>query len=86
VRPNREEFIDLFLENGLQFHPYLNHKRLHNLFENPMDKDFFITVCIEGVLGRTVVRPFGFESTETFENTENRLQVSVCQRCPQVRV
>ena len=55
LRPNREAFVELFLEHGLMIHAYLNHKRLHNLFENPADKDFFVTVCLEGVLGKTVV-------------------------------
>ena len=55
LRPNREEFVELFLERGLKIHSYLNHKRLHNLFENPADRDFFVTVCLEGVLGKTVV-------------------------------
>ncbi|XP_076468214.1 transient receptor potential cation channel subfamily M member-like 2 [Babylonia areolata] len=54
IRPNREEFIELFLEHGWLIHTYLNHKRLHNLFENPADKDFFVTVCLEGVIGKTV--------------------------------
>ena len=54
IKP-REEFIDLFLAHGLLLHLYLNHKRLHNLFENPADKDFFITVCLEGVLGKSIV-------------------------------
>ncbi|KAK7097580.1 hypothetical protein V1264_004533 [Littorina saxatilis] len=54
LRPKREEFIALFLEHGLLIHTYLNHKRLHNLFENPADKDFFVTVCMEGVLGKSV--------------------------------
>ncbi|KAL8598697.1 hypothetical protein ACOMHN_033261 [Nucella lapillus] len=54
LRPNREEFIEMFLEHGLLIHTYLNHKRLHNLFENPYDKDFFVTVCLQGVIGKSV--------------------------------
>lgn len=56
MRPNREEFIDLFFEHGMLAHMYLNHKRLHNLFENAHDRDFFVGVCLEGVLGKSLVR------------------------------
>ncbi|XP_076467609.1 transient receptor potential cation channel subfamily M member-like 2 [Babylonia areolata] len=57
IRPDREEFIKLFLEHGWLIHTYLNHKRLHNLFENPADKDFFVTVCLEAVIGKNVTDP-----------------------------
>ncbi|ESO90587.1 hypothetical protein LOTGIDRAFT_175813, partial [Lottia gigantea] len=53
-RNNREEFVELFLEKGFQVHRFLNHKRLHHLFENCQDRDFFVGVCMEGVLGKSV--------------------------------
>lgn len=62
IRPNREAFVELFLDRGMEVHMYLNHKRLHNLFENAIDKDFFIGVCIETVLGKTVVGNTGLSN------------------------
>ncbi|KAK7479220.1 hypothetical protein BaRGS_00029564, partial [Batillaria attramentaria] len=52
MRPDREAFVELFLEHGMVVHSYLNHKRLSNLFENAADRDFFVGVCLEGVLGK----------------------------------
>ncbi|XP_041360001.1 transient receptor potential cation channel subfamily M member-like 2 isoform X2 [Gigantopelta aegis] len=54
LREDREDFVELFLDKGFQVHRYLSHKRLHNLFENARDKEFFIGVCLEGVLGKAV--------------------------------
>lgn len=54
LRADREAFVDLFLEHGMVLHLYLNHKRLANLFENATDRDYFVGVCLEGVLGKNV--------------------------------
>ncbi|KAH3781609.1 hypothetical protein DPMN_159509 [Dreissena polymorpha] len=51
LQNNREGFIDLFLAQGVRVHKYLNHKKLKLLFEKADDKEFFVSVCLEGVLG-----------------------------------
>ena len=52
LRKDREEFVSLFLDQGLQIHRYLNHKQFKYLFEKAEDLEFFTTVCLEGILGK----------------------------------
>ncbi|XP_048243432.1 transient receptor potential cation channel subfamily M member-like 2 [Haliotis rufescens] len=75
IRTGREEFVELFLNKGFRVHRYLHHKRLHNLFENAQDKEFFIGVCLEGVLGKSVdpYAPLDREFVETESCDLNRL-------------
>ncbi|WAQ99063.1 TMP2L-like protein, partial [Mya arenaria] len=54
LRKDREEFIDLFLTQGIRVHKFLNHKKLKLIFEKAEDREFFYSVCIEGVLGLIV--------------------------------
>ncbi|KAI8793689.1 protein ced-11 [Biomphalaria glabrata] len=51
VRPGRQEFVELFLDRGFSMYKYLNPRRLEQLFERCSDKDFFVTTCLETVLG-----------------------------------
>ncbi|XP_052792596.1 transient receptor potential cation channel subfamily M member 2-like isoform X1 [Mya arenaria] len=55
LQKDREEFIDLFLTQGVRVHKFLNHKKLKLLFEKADDREFFINICLEGVLGISVV-------------------------------
>ncbi|KAH3781577.1 transient receptor potential cation channel subfamily M member-like 2 isoform X2 [Dreissena polymorpha] len=54
LQKDREKFIDLFITQGVRVHRYLNHKKLKLLFEKAEDREFFITVCLEGMLGTKV--------------------------------
>nr|XP_042901467.1 transient receptor potential cation channel subfamily M member 2 [Parasteatoda tepidariorum] len=51
LRPNRESFVDLFLNQGFQVHKYLTPRRLIYLFKRMRYQEFFQTVCWEGALG-----------------------------------
>ncbi|XP_060598129.1 transient receptor potential cation channel subfamily M member 6-like [Ruditapes philippinarum] len=55
LQKDREEFIDLFLSQGVKVHKFLNHKKLKHLFDKAEDREFFLNVCMEGVLGITIV-------------------------------
>ncbi|XP_076076624.1 transient receptor potential cation channel subfamily M member-like 2 isoform X3 [Mytilus galloprovincialis] len=57
IRTDREEFVSLFLDQGFLIHKYLNHKHLKYLFDKAEDSEFFTTVCLEGVLGKTHIIP-----------------------------
>jgi hypothetical protein len=51
LKKNREEFIEIFLDQGFQIHRFLNHIKMFLLFEKCEDREFFLTVCIEKGLG-----------------------------------
>lgn len=55
LQKDREDFIDLFLQQGVKVHKFLNHKKLKLLFEKAEDREFFVNVCLEEVLGIRVV-------------------------------
>ena len=62
IQKDREDFIDLFLSQGVRVHSYLNPKKLKYLFQKAEDREIFVSICLEGVLGITVVsgdRKFG---------------------------
>ncbi|XP_052285259.1 transient receptor potential cation channel subfamily M member-like 2 isoform X2 [Dreissena polymorpha] len=61
VQKDREEFIDLFLTQGVRVHKFLNHKKYKLLFEKAEDREFFLNVCIGAVLGINMMpdRPIG---------------------------
>ncbi|KAF8787695.1 Transient receptor potential cation channel like protein [Argiope bruennichi] len=51
LRPQRESFVDLFLNQGFQVHKYLTPRRLILLFRKVRHQEFFQTVCWEGAMG-----------------------------------
>ncbi|GIY85036.1 transient receptor potential cation channel subfamily M member 6 [Caerostris darwini] len=51
LRPQRESFVDLFLNQGFQVHKYLTPRRLILLFRKVRHQEFFQTICWEGALG-----------------------------------
>ena len=55
LQKDREDFIDLFLSQGVKVHKFLNHKKLKQLFEKAEDREFFLNICMKEVLGITVV-------------------------------
>ncbi|XP_023240584.1 protein ced-11-like, partial [Centruroides sculpturatus] len=59
LRPNREEFVDLFLNQGFRVHKYLTPQRLKMIFSKARRKEFFQSVCWEGVLGHGMERKLG---------------------------
>ncbi|KAJ8305131.1 hypothetical protein KUTeg_017316 [Tegillarca granosa] len=55
LKPDRQEFAALFLEKkSIMVHKYLHHKKLLYLFNNVQNPEFFMTLCIEGVLERAL--------------------------------
>ncbi|KAL4230550.1 hypothetical protein ACF0H5_010931 [Mactra antiquata] len=61
LQKDREDFIELFMSQGVKVHKFLNHKKLRLLFEKAEDREFFCNVCLEGVLGLSVLphQPLG---------------------------
>ncbi|UYV70179.1 TRPM [Cordylochernes scorpioides] len=51
TRPDRQLFVAIFLEQGFQAHKYLTSYRLKQLFKKSFAKEFFYSVCWEGLLG-----------------------------------
>ncbi|XP_052825070.1 transient receptor potential cation channel subfamily M member 2 [Octopus bimaculoides] len=51
-RKDREDFVELFLDQNFQVHKFLNHKKLKLLFEKAEEREFFYTTCLEGALGK----------------------------------
>ncbi|XP_054160848.1 transient receptor potential cation channel subfamily M member-like 2 [Oppia nitens] len=62
IRPNREEFIDLFLSLGFQIHKFLSPSRLSRIFKLIHDNDFYSSHCWENILSRpsSVKQPKNF--------------------------
>ncbi|XP_061163971.1 transient receptor potential cation channel subfamily M member 1-like [Saccostrea echinata] len=54
LKLDREEFVEIFLDQGFLIHKYLNHKKYKLLFEKAEDREFFVSVCLEKVLGQIV--------------------------------
>lgn len=59
LRPNREEFVDLFLNQSFKVHKYLTPRRLKMIFQKAKKKEFFQSVCWEGVLGHGMETKLG---------------------------
>ncbi|KAL5012140.1 hypothetical protein ScPMuIL_010691 [Solemya velum] len=58
LTPGCEDFVELFLDKGcIQAHHFLTPHRLFRLFQNADNSEFFITVCLEGILGKTIMNP-----------------------------
>lgn len=52
LKLNREEFVEIFLDHGFLIHKYLNHKKYKLLYEKADDREFFVSICQEKVLGQ----------------------------------
>ena len=51
LRKDREEFIELFLDQGFCIHRFLGRSSVRDLFTKSENKEFFFTVILQGVLG-----------------------------------
>jgi hypothetical protein len=51
LRKDREEFVELFLDQGFCIHRFLGRSSVRDLFTKSENKEFFITVILQGVLG-----------------------------------
>ncbi|GFR27034.1 transient receptor potential cation channel subfamily M member 2 [Trichonephila clavata] len=51
IKPQREQFVGLFLRKGFVVHKFLNSSIFLELFQNSLQKEFFKTVIWENVLG-----------------------------------
>jgi hypothetical protein len=56
IEKDREQFVDLFLEQNFTLHTYLTVETLHKLFNVEEERDFFTITSLEGILGETGVR------------------------------
>ncbi|RUS91558.1 hypothetical protein EGW08_000673, partial [Elysia chlorotica] len=56
LRPDREEFVEIFLDRGFVLHNFLSKTRLAMLFERCLDKEFFAGICMETILGEEVTQ------------------------------
>ncbi|OWF47104.1 Transient receptor potential cation channel trpm [Mizuhopecten yessoensis] len=71
LKTDREEFVDLFLDHGIQIHKFLNHKKFKLLFERAQEREFFTTICLEGALNFSSV--VSINTKEFLSNDLNRL-------------
>jgi hypothetical protein len=55
LRTEREEFVELFLDQGFYIHRYLSRNNVRELFEKTQNREFFITVILQGILGHFTV-------------------------------
>ena len=60
LRADREEFVELFLDQGFYIHRYLGRNNIRELFEKSENREFFITVILQGILGHFTVNLFYF--------------------------
>jgi hypothetical protein len=51
LRLDREQFVELFLDQGFCIHRYLGRNNLRDLFEKTEKRDFFVQVILQGMLG-----------------------------------
>ena len=65
IQKERDQFIYLFLSQGVKVHSYLNPKKLKFLFEKAEDRELFFSVCMEGILGLNVVSHHLFPFSHT---------------------
>jgi hypothetical protein len=55
LKKDREDFIEIFLDQGFQIHRFLNHIKMFLLFEKCEDREFFLNICMEKGMGVTLV-------------------------------
>ncbi|XP_022251000.1 protein ced-11-like isoform X2 [Limulus polyphemus] len=73
LRPEREEFINLFLSQGFQVHKFLTPRRLKSLFIRVQHQEFFHSVCWESILGHGIT----FKISKYFIETELNWLISM---------
>ena len=51
LRLDREDFVELFLDQGFYIHRYLGRNNIRDLFTKSENREFFVTVILQGILG-----------------------------------
>ncbi|GFU25764.1 transient receptor potential cation channel subfamily M member 2 [Nephila pilipes] len=51
IKPYREEFVSIFLNQGFEVHKFLDSTTLLHLFQDSLNRDFFRLIIWKGVLG-----------------------------------
>jgi hypothetical protein len=74
TRPNRIEFVDLFLSHKFKLRAFVSSKRLKRMYKIIHSHDFFRTVCWEGILGRTVL----IKQSKKFLERELNRMIEAC--------
>ncbi|KAL3880135.1 hypothetical protein ACJMK2_032401 [Sinanodonta woodiana] len=77
LKKDREAFVELFLDQGVRIHKFLNHRKLKYLFEKAEDREFFVCICLEEVLGQFVM-PNQPLPASFLGNDLNRLIYKLC--------
>ena len=55
LKLDREEFIELFLDQGFYIHRYLGRNNIRDLFLKAENREFFVTVILQRLLGHFTV-------------------------------
>ena len=55
LRADREEFVELFLDQGFCIHRFLGRNNIRDLFTKTENGEFFATTVLQGILGNTTV-------------------------------
>lgn len=69
LRTDREEFVELFLDQGFYIHRYLGRNNIRDLFTKTDNREFFVTVILQGILGHFTV----LNSTFIFHHKNTKL-------------
>lgn len=51
LKADREEFVELFIEEGFYIHRYLGRNNIRELFAKAENREFFVTVILQSMLG-----------------------------------
>lgn len=55
LKMDREEFVELFLDEGFYIHRFLNQMNIRALFMKAENREFFVTVILQSILGHFTV-------------------------------
>lgn len=58
LKADREEFVELFLDEGFYIHRYLDRNSILELFRHGENREFFVTVILQSILGHFAVITF----------------------------
>lgn len=58
LRRDREQFVELFLDQDFKIHRYLGRNNVRDLFENYENREFFVKIVLQSILGEFEVRIF----------------------------
>lgn len=55
LKTDREDFVELFLDEGFYIHRYLGRTNIQELFTKAEKREFFVTVILQSILGHFTV-------------------------------